>query len=449
MRTVGKRSIVLYILLCLFIAGAVWLVISLLMNGGKWAMQPYNYHLGTSNLGEITDRDGNILAKTEGDVRVYSENETVRRSLLHTVGDTDGMISTSVQATMRANLTGYNFITGVNNTVLNSLGGNLKLTISSAVNEAAYNALGDRNGAVIVYDYTNGDVISKVSKPAYDPMNIPEDLQTSEAYKGVFLDKVLSQRFVPGSIFKIVTEAAAMELWPDTWQSKEYNCEGSVEIGGSRITCLGTHGAQNAYQAFGNSCNVYYALLANEIGAERLQKKAEEMGFGESLSFGDIKCEPSFIDLSAAGANQLGWAGVGQYTTLANPYHMLALMGAIANGGTYVEPRLTDSLDLFGALDSTDKRLTTASEASELKAMLRNNVEEYYGDWLFPDGMQICAKSGTAELDGKKPTCWFVGFSANPETPYAFVIMVEEGEGGIDTAGNAAAAIIGAVNANV
>ncbi len=449
MRTVGKRSIVLYILLCLFIAGAVWLVFSLLLNGGKWAMQPYNYHLGSSNLGEITDRDGNVLAKTENDVRIYSDNETVRRSLLHTVGDTDGMISTSVQATMRSRLSGYNFITGVNNTVLNSLGGNLQLTISSSVNEAAYNALGDRNGAVLVYDYTNGDIISKVSKPAYDPMNIPEDLQENEAYKGVFLDKTLSQRFVPGSIFKLVTEAAAMELWPDTWRNIEHNCESSVEIGGSRITCLGTHGTQNAYQAIGNSCNVYYALLANEIGAERLQKKAEEMGFGKSLKFGDVSCEPSFIDLSSAGANQLGWAGVGQYTTLANPYHMLVLMGAIANGGSYVEPRLTDSFDILDSLDSSSKQLMTSGEASELKSMMRSNVEGYYGDWLFPDGMQICAKSGTAELDDKKPTCWFVGFSANPDTPYAFVVMVEEGDGGMETAGNAAAQIISALHGNV
>lgn len=448
MRTTGKRSVVLYILLAAFILGAAVLVFRIFMDGGKWAMQPYNYHLGTENLGDITDRDGNLLAYTEDGVRKYNEDESVRRSLLHTVGDSDGMISTSVQSTMRSKLSGYNFVTGVNNTVLSSIANNVKLTIDSNVNAAAYNALGERKGAVMVYDYTNGDIICKVSKPSYDPMNIPEDLQENEYYNGVFLDENLSQSFVPGSVFKLVTEAAAMEQWSD-WQDKQYTCNGAVELSGSNITCLETHGTINAYQAMGGSCNVYYALLANDLGAENLQKKAEQMGFNRSLSFGVISCEPSSINLTGVNNNQLGWSGVGQYTTQANPYHMLVLMGAIARGGTYVEPRLTTSSDLFGGSSTDDRTLLSNSEATALKAIMRNTVEYYYGDWLFPDGMQVCAKSGTAEIDGKSPTCWFAGFSANPSTPYAFIIMVEEGQSGMETAGNAAAAVMSAVKNNM
>lgn len=445
MRTTGKRSVVLYILLAAFVAGIVWFVVSFFINGGKWAMQPYNQHLGSSSLGKITDRDGVMLAETEDGVRVYSESETVRRSLLHTIGDTDGMISTSVQSTMRSRLSGYNIITGVNDIALNMFD-NLKLTISAEVNAAAYNALGSRNGAVMVYDYKNGDVICKVSKPTYDPMNIPDNLLDDPSFDGVFLDKNLSQRFVPGSTFKIVTQAAAIEMWPDSWQSREYTCTGSVELSGTKLTCLGVHGTVGPYSAMGQSCNVYYALLANDVGKVALQNKADQMGFNTSQGFGTISCEPSYIDITGdINDNQLGWAGVGQYTTLANPYHMMVLMGAVANGGTYTEPRITTTPDLLGAVTSGSRNLMSASEAATLKDMMRNTVENYYGDWLFPSGMEICAKSGTAEIDGKSPTCWFVGFSQNSSSPYAFVVMIEEGVGGMETAGNAAAEIMSAV----
>lgn len=439
MRTTGKRSVVLYILLALFAAGMVWLMGSFFISGGTWAMQPYNGHLTAGSLGEITDRNGNVLAKTVNDSRKYSDDETVRLALLHTVGDNSGYISTSVQATMRAKLSGYNPIFGINNTVLKSLGSSVQLTVDQNICVAAYNALGNHDGAAMVYNYLTGEVLCKVSKPSFDPLNIPENMP-----EGAYLDKTLSASFPPGSTFKLVTQAAAAEKWAD-WESREYTCEGVVHLGGSTVTCLGTHGTIAADEALGVSCNVYYALLANDIGSNALQAKAEQMGFNTEMKFGDVQVKNSTIDLRDADANALGWAGVGQYTDLANPYHMLVLMGAIANGGTAVQPRLTQDTGIFG--DKGSYSLLGGAEADILKRLMRNNVQNYYGDSLFPDGMQVCAKSGTAEVGGDQgPTCWFVGFSANPQTPYAFVVVVENGTGGIESAGNAASAILEAVN---
>lgn len=446
LRTIGRRSIVLYILLGAFAAGTIWLVISLFINGGTWAMQPYNGHLSAAAMGEITDRDGVTLAKTVDGVRQYNDDETVRKALLHTIGDTGGFINTSVQATMASRLSGYNVITGVNNTVFNSLGGNIKLTVSAQVSRAAYNALGDKNGAVMVYNYKTGEIITKVSKPAYDPANKPDNIEDNPAYEGVYLDRNLSSSFTPGSIFKLVTQAAAMEKWPNDWRNRQYTCNGSVTINGSAITCLGTHGTVDAAGALGNSCNVYYALLANDVGAGTLQAKAEQMGFNKTINFDSVVCRESTISLSGANDNELAWAGVGQYTLLANPYHMLVLMGSIAQGGTYTEPKLTNSANLLASLSAGERNLMSSTEAANLKTLMRSNVQQYYGDYLFPDGMQVCAKSGTAEVgEGKNPTCWFVGFCDSDTYPYAFVVMVEEGIGGIESAGNAASTIMNAV----
>ena len=443
---------VLYILLAAFLGGLGYLLVNLFLNGGKWAMQPYNGHISgetsTVKLGDITDRDGSLLATTQDGTRLYSQDETVRRALLHTVGDPYGYISTSIQSTMSSKLSGYNIVTGLNNTFFNRLGSDIALTVDQDACVAAYNAWGGKNGGVIVYNYQTGDILCKVSTPTFDPNSIPEDLETNDAYKGAYLDNTLSSSFTPGSIFKIVTAAAAMERWPDSWSTITYSCSGSVELAGSDITCLhgNAHGTQDMAAALGNSCNVYFAQLANDLGAEALQAKAKEMGFNVSFDLNGISTMESTIDLAGANANQLGWAGVGQYTVLANPYHMMCLMGAIANGGEYVQPRLTQGADLLGEITGGSRQLVSSGEASQLKELLRSNVEYYYGDYLFPDGMNVCAKTGTGEVgEDKGPNCWMVGFCDSTVYPYAFAVVVEDGSGGIESAGSVVSAVLSAL----
>lgn len=445
MKTVGFRSIVLYILLLAFLGGIGYFTVNLLLHGGQWAMQPYNGHL-SANMGDITDRNGNLLATSQDGERIYAEDETVRRALLHTVGDPYGYISVSTESTMSAKLSGYNLITGLNDTVLSSLGRNVQLTVDRDACAAAYRAMNGRSGGAILYNYKTGEVLVRVSAPTFDPGLMPDDIETNDAYKGAYLDNTLSGSFTPGSIFKLVTLAAAMERWPDSWSDRTYQCYGREELGGSDITCLRgeAHGTQDAYSALGNSCNVYFAHLAADLGAETLQAQAEKMGFNAELSFGSIPIAESTIDLSGCNQNQLGWAGVGQYTVLANPYHMMVLMGAIAGGGQGAEPRMTESSDLFGSLtDSGAPELVSSTTAAQLKAMMRSNVQHYYGDWLFPEGMNVCAKTGTGEVgEGKGPNCWMVGFCDSLNSPYAFAVVVEEGDGGIETAGTVVSAML-------
>ncbi len=448
MKTVGFRSFALYIVLIAFLGGVGWLLYGVIFHGGQWAMQPYNEHIygseAAAGMGNIADREGVLLASTQEGKRIYSESEAARRALLHTVGDPAGYISTSVQYTMRTKLTGYNLITGLNETFFNQLGNTVNLTLDQDACVAAYNALNGHNGGAIFYNYKTGDILCKVSAPTFDPENQPEDIEENDAYKGVYLDNTLSGSFTPGSIFKLVTAAAAMEEWPDTWSQRTYECWESEEIGGSNITCMGTHGELDMAGALGNSCNLYFAKLANDLGAGALQKKAEQMGFNQALEFGNIEIAESEARLSGVSSNQLGWAGVGQYTDLCNPYHMMVLMGAIANGGSYTQPRLTQGMDLFAGLAPGGGRdLVTEAEAVQLKYMMRNNVENYYGDYLFPEGMNVCAKTGTGEVgEEKAPNCWMVGFCDNSRYPIAFAVVVEESNSSIESAGGVVGAVL-------
>ena len=283
MKTVGFRSVVLYLLLLVFVGGLGYFTFNLVLHGGQWAMQPYNGHLyaddTTVEMGKITDRNGNLLAYTENGERIYSENETAN--------------------------------TGLNDSVFNRLGRDITLTLDQNACVTAYQGLNGHNGAILVYNYKTGEILCKVSAPTFDPGNVPDDVENRT---GVYVDNTLSASFTPGSIFKIVTAAAAMEKWPDSWSERRYDCSGALEMGGDDITCLhgDAHGTQDLYEALGNSCNVYFAQLARDIGREALQQKAEEMGFNRSLPFWNLQAAQSEIDLSACNENQLAWAGVGQ-----------------------------------------------------------------------------------------------------------------------------------------
>ncbi len=445
MKTVGLRSIALYILLFAFLGGIGWLVVNLFIHGSQWAAQPYNAHIYVDgSLGDIEDRDGIVLAHTENGQRTYSESETTRRALLHTVGDTKGFISTSIQYTLQDKLTGYNPIFGLNRTVFSDLGSTVKLTLDSNACTAAYNAMDGHNGGAIFYNYKNGNILCKVSAPGYDPLSVPENIDSDPAYNGAYLDNTLSGSFTPGSIFKLVTSFAAMEKWPDTWTSLTYSCAESEDIGGSNITCLGYHGDQDMQAALGNSCNLYFAKLANDIGAADLQRSAEKLGFNKPLDLSSIEIAESECNLSGANANQLGWAGVGQYTVLVNPYQMMTVMGAVANGGSYVQPRLTEDGGLFGDLGSPGGiSLMSQAQANNLKTMMRSTVSGYYGDWLFPDGLNVCAKTGTGEVgETREPNCWMVGFCDSDSYPIAFAVLVEESNNSLGAAGGVVNAVL-------
>ena len=136
---------------------------------------------------------------------------------------------------------------------------------------------------------------------------------------------------------------------------------------------------------------------------------------------------------------------------MVNPCSMMVYMGAIANDGKAVMPYLINPSSLIGKkvkeistkdLKLQTKKMIDASTASSLKDMMANNVESNYGSSSFP-GLPVCAKSGTAEVgNGKNPNAWFVGFLDDPENPYAFVVLVENGGYGSTVAGAVANSVL-------
>lgn len=451
MKTTGWRSLILYGLGLGFLAGLVFFLVCFFTQGGSWAMRAANAHLdGVNQLahaGTITDRNGVVLAKSEDGKRLYPTDETTRRALLHVVGDTRGYISTGIQASYRAQLTGYNPVTGVASP--SQSGGDLELTVSSTLSKLALQQLGNRKGAVAIYNYKTGEVLCLVSSPGFDPANPPADLDTDQTgkYDGVYLNKALSSTYPPGSIFKLVTTAAALENLPGLAE-RTFRCTGKTVINGKEITCDSVHGTIDYRDGLARSCNIVFAELALELGRDKLTQTAQQMGFGQIFHIDRNPTAKSIFEVSGATDDELAWSAIGQYTDVTNPTHMMILMGAIANDGVPVNPylvrRVTTSFGIPSHVGGTSNgsRLLAAETASQLKELMRYNVTSDYGDNLFP-GLAVCAKTGTAEVGGgKKPTGWMVGFSSNEATPLAFAVAVEEGGYGRTSAGAIASALL-------
>ena len=441
MKKIERRAFICLALALLLAAGLGFFLVKYFLDGGSWASSAFNRHLYNSSgqlaSGTVLDRDGDVLSEVVDGQRTYYDNATVRKATLHAVGDLQGNIGTGALNAFADKLTGYSLLNGAFGA---QRGNDLYLTIDARYNYTAYEALGGKSGTVAVYNYETGEILCMVSAPSYDPLNVPEDITTNDRYKGAYLNRFLSSTFTPGSVYKTVTLAAALEEIPDL-ADRTWTCSGSVQMGDETIICSGTHGEQDIASAFANSCNVAFAQIAQELGPGTLEKYTEQAGLTGSYSISGLPTAKGSFDFDNITDGQLGWAGVGQYHDQVNPAALMIYMGAIANGGSTPEPYLT------GGKSRTSYTLTDSSTAASLHSMMRNNVVNYYGEYLF-DGYSLCAKTGTAELDDKNPNCWIVGFSEDESTPYAFAVCVQEGSSGLYTAGEVVSAALNAITGN-
>lgn len=445
MKTTGRRSLILYLVAAGFLAGCIFFVFSYFIQGGTWAIRPSNAHITNnghlSYSGEITDRDGNLLSAGKDGVQQYNNNALIRKATLHVVGDPNGYISTGAQYAFRTQLSGFNPFTGVMSPFGSAItGSNIQLTISAEVSAAALQALGDKKGAVAVYNYKTGEVLCLVSSPTFDPQSIPADIETNDRYQGAYLNNALSSAYTPGSVFKVITAAAAIESIPDL-NNRTFHCSGQTIINGEKITCDSTHGNIDFQNGLAKSCNIVFAQLAVELGRNTMTAYAEQLGFNTNFYLDGNPNKVSAYHVENANDNDLAWSAIGQYTDTANPYHMMILMGAVANSGTPIQPYLIQSVtNSFGMQTKTGKtansrQMLKPETAQELQKLLRYTVSNYYGDGMFPN-LRAAAKTGTAEVgEHKIPTGWIVGYCEREDLPLAFSVVVEQGNYGRSSAG--------------
>ncbi|MFQ8602818.1 MAG: penicillin-binding transpeptidase domain-containing protein [Anaerovoracaceae bacterium] len=443
MKKIEKRAIMCLLLAFVLVIGVGIFSYRYVTDGDDWASYEGNrdvYSRGDLAKGALYDINGQLLMKNTSEGMVFNENSDVRKALMHVTGDKDNNISTGANRAFTDELVGYDLVNGVYS--LNNSGTDITLTLDSQACATAYRALNGRKGAVGVYNYKTGEIVCMVSSPTYDPENPPS--LSADNKSGVYINRFTSSKFPPGSIFKLVTAAASIETLDDAY-SFQVKCTGHENYGhGDKVTDLSAHGTVDLKKALEVSCNIYFGKLSEKLGGNTLEKYTKKTGLTESLDIDGIQTAKGTFEYPSGGVS-LAWTGIGQHKDLVNPCSMMVYMGAIANNGDAVLPSIVKpttfidkhlkKIPKFGTKTSS---MIEATTATSLKEMMANNVKSHYGSDMFP-GLNVCAKSGTAEVGGnKKPNAWFSGFIDDEQNPYAFVVLVENGGYGTSVAGSVA-----------
>ena len=432
MNRVVKRAGAMLILVLILAGGMIFFLTDYILHAGDWVLSEGSPHVYTdysSVCGVITDRDGIMLMDTS-DGRVYKDDAQLRNAIIHWLGDRQGNIPAPIIRHYAAKMTKHDVVNGLY--VYGNDGGQITLTISAQVQKAALEAMGNYKGTVAVYNYKTGEILCAVSTPTFDPDEVPDIAGDPQTYEGVYLNRFLYSAYTPGSIFKTITVAAALEQL-DNRNAWSYTCTGSVSYGVDAVTCMIPHGTQNLTEAFRNSCNCAFSALADEMGPQVLQRYADQMGVTGSLIFDGITTTPGNISVIGEPDVLVAWSSVGQHKDLVNPCQYMTMMGAIASGGIGARPYIVAEIDggqwgTYTAQTQYGDRILPEDTAELLGKLLRNNVYSYYGDWNFP-GLKVCAKTGTGEVNGYNNST-FAGYVENEEYPLAFIVVVEGGSYG-------------------
>ncbi len=439
-------------------------------NARRWLNNASNTRLQqarkTTKQGAIYDTFMERLAWSESaGQRSYIADENVRRALSHTIGDQKGMSETGVENRHATTLLGLSDMTGTDTTLRRLMGDDpegydVVLTLSSELSAYMGSLFPDGSrGACVIINYKTGAILAKVSIPAFDPASMDAWVQDTAYY-----DRVLQYRYAPGSVFKIVTLASALENIPDITE-RSFVCDGLWTFAGSTIRCAGgkAHGTVSLEKAFSESCNAAFAKIAYELGASRLRATGEEFAFNDNFLFEDIVLYPSHCLNTSDSVNEVIQTGFGQGTSEVTPLHMAMIAGAVANDGAMMEPKLIREVRRQnGAVIQTlspavYKQTISPQNARVIAAYMRKAVSSGTGSRARIDGYTagvVCGKTGSAEVTNDKEAAtnaWYTGFLYGDDShPYAIAVIVEGGgSGGTTAAPIAAKALKKAIELNL
>ncbi|MCO7221097.1 penicillin-binding protein 2 [Klenkia sp. PcliD-1-E] len=332
-------------------------------------------------------------------------------------------------------------------------GGNVELTLDPAAQQAAYDALGGVDGAAVALDPRTGAVLAMVSSPSYDPNQLSShDPAAIRAYSDQLsamdpdprVNATTAERHSPGSVFKLITSAAALEdgYTPDTVvpAPQQYVLPGTSRplnnYGGE--SCAAS-GEQPLIDALTISCNTAFAQLGVELGEDRIRSTAEAFGIDQGGFDMPLPVAESTVG-DIDGDAQLAVASIGQQNVQITPLQGAMIAAAIANDGTLMTPYLVDQLQApdLSVVDQTEPtemgQPVSAEVAGQLQQMMVSVVENGSGRRAQIDGYTVGGKTGTAQTTADADdNQWFVGYAGpdgDPQIAVAVFIQGGQGTGG-------------------
>ena len=401
--------------------------------------------------GLIITIDGTVVARSVEDpdsrdfIREYPEGE----AFAHVVGYSSFLVGDSaLEAAYAPELRSRRDLT-ISDIVAVFLGRdlrpkNLEITIDSALQQAALEALGDNRGAVVALDPRTGAVLAAVSTPSFDPTLLLgndaaqqwENLLTDQSQP--LIDRGTKEIYAPGSSFKIVVTAAAIDIGlagPGT----TFEDPDQFDLPGSTASISNFGGwpcndgvTVSLLEAFVRSCNTVFADLSIQLGAIDIGITAEALGFNGEIDFEwsipqAVWPTEDLADDDAA----LAQSGIGERNVRATPLHMAMVAAAVANNGVVANPYIVqrifdaDGLALEIAGVSELGRAMAAETASVLAQMMERVVTEGTGRRAAVPGVRVAGKTGTATGHGDFSNPWFIGFAPVDSPTIALAVFIE------------------------
>lgn len=327
-------------------------------------------------------------------------------------------------------------------------GGSVELTLDPAAQKAAAEALGNQSGAVVALRPATGEILAMVSTPSFDPNALATHAtkDARAAWETLSKDpaKPLTNRalgpetFAPGSVFKVITAAAYLEEHGGN-AAQEVPTQATLQLPGSshilhnpgRGSC-GSGDVGPLSYAFAHSCNTTFAQLAMDVGTEALTAQAEAFGFTDSLEV-PMRAAPGTLGTIGDNA-QLALSGIGQFEVRATPLHMAMVASAVANNGSLMRPYLVKTIrdaDLAAISETSPSQYSqpiSAQTAATLKDLMRSVVTDGTGGPAAISGVQVAAKTGTAQTGNESHQhAWIVGFAPADDPQVAVAVFVQNG----------------------
>ncbi|MCI0545371.1 MAG: penicillin-binding protein 2 [Actinobacteria bacterium] len=418
--------------------------------------------------GLIVTSDGVVVARSveeEGSrdfVRVYPEGDVYAHVVgysSHLVGESALERAYTTDLRSRRDLTISDMISAILGRDLRPR--NLEITIDSRLQQAAFDALGNHTGAIIAIDPRTGAVLASVSKPSFEPTLLLgaetvanwEDLVTDPGRP--LIDRATQEIFAPGSTFKTVVSAAALDTGiaePGT----TFDDPVEFALPGSTATISNATGepcndgvTTTMLQGFVRSCNTVFAALTIRVGAEDIGITAEALGWNRDLDYPwDIPRAVWLTDELSRDDAALAQSGIGERDTRATPLHMAMIAAAVANGGVSVTPYLVDRVfDVDGETLETHEiaelgRAMSSATAATLTEMMERVVTEGTGRGAAVPGIRVAGKTGTATGQAGFSNPWFIGFAPVDSPTIAIAVLIEGNAASGDASGGSLAAPI-------
>ena len=397
--------------------------------------------------GSILSSDGEVLAYSKedddgGEDRIYPYGEVFAHAVGYDIKGGAGLEDEANFYLLRSHtfITSYlaNEVTGNKN-----IGDNVITTLDAGVQEAAYEAIGDYRGAVVVIQPSTGKIIAMASKPSFDPNTLEsdwDDIVGDDEGDSPLLNRASQGLYPPGSTFKIF---AALEYFNEksTGESFSYYCTSSITKGDSTIHCYAnaSHGELSLKKAFAKSCNCAFASLGYEIDLPSYRKLVEKALFNDTLPVSFAYSKSSFSMPDDPSDEELMQTVIGQGNTLVTPLHMALVVSAIDNKGVLRYPYMIDKIESSsgGEVETFEqkdkKRLFSKKSSKTLREYMRYTVTDGTAKDLNVSSYKAYGKTGSAEYSDTLDLThsWFVGFAKKDGyEDIAIAVIVEKSGSG-------------------